>query len=54
MVHTECDNCGWLKFPVLPAENFTGENIIAAGCLADFALVMLCFHTAQDWKSAIK
>jgi hypothetical protein len=50
MVHSMCHNCGGLKFSVLPAQNFTRENIIAAGCFADYSLVMLCFHTAQDWK----
>jgi len=54
MVHSMCHNCGGLKFSVLSAQNFTRGNIIAAGCFADFSLVMLCFHTAQDWKSLIK
>jgi hypothetical protein len=49
-----CHNCRGLKFSVLSAQNLTRENIIAAGCFADFSLVMLCFHTAQDWKSLIK
>jgi hypothetical protein len=54
MVHSMCHNCGGLKFSVLPVQNFTRENIIAAGCFAHFSLVMVCFHTAQDWKSLIK
>jgi hypothetical protein len=49
-----CHNYGGLKFSVLPAQKFTRENIIAAGRFADFSLVMLRFHTAQDWKSLIK
>jgi hypothetical protein len=54
MVHSMCHNFGGLKFSVLSAQNFTRENIIAAGFFADFSLVMLCFHTVQDWKSLIK
>jgi len=54
MVQTVCHNLGWLKFSVLPAQNFTQEYIIAAGCFSVFSLVVLCFHIAQDWKSLIK
>jgi hypothetical protein len=54
MLHSMCHSCRGLKFSVLPAQNFTRENIIAAGCFTDFSLVMLCFHTAPDWKSLIK
>jgi hypothetical protein len=54
LVHTVCHNLGWLKFSVLPAQNFTREYIIAAGCFFVFSVVVLCFHIAQDWKSWIK
>jgi hypothetical protein len=30
------DNWGWLKFSVVPTQNFTLEYIIASGCFADF------------------
>jgi hypothetical protein len=30
------DNSGWLKFSVVPTQNFTLEYIIASRCFADF------------------
>jgi hypothetical protein len=50
MVHTMCHNLGWLKFSVLPAQNFTQEYIIA---FLSF-LLSSCAFIAQDWKSLIK
>jgi hypothetical protein len=45
MVHSMCHNCRGLKFSVLPAQNFTRKDIIAARCFAYLSLVMLCFHS---------
>ncbi len=53
-VHNLCHNLGWLKFSMLPAQNFTQEYIIAAGCFSVFSVVVLCFRSAQDWKSLMK
>ncbi len=38
------DNWGWLKFSVVPTQNFTLEYIIASGYFADF-LSSCCLHS---------
>jgi hypothetical protein len=53
-VPSVCHNLGQLKFSMLPAQNFTLEYIIVAGCFSVFSVVILCFHIAQDWNSNIK
>jgi hypothetical protein len=48
------DNWGWLKFSVVPTQNFTLECIITSPDFADFFSGCCVFHAVQDWKSLIK
>ncbi len=55
--HTSYDRWveGWLKFEVLPGQNFTRKYyLLQLDALLTFSLAILCFHTVHDWKSLIK
>jgi hypothetical protein len=51
MVHTVCHNLGWLRFSVLPAQNFTQEYIIAAGWFFLSFLLSSCAFTLPKIRS---